>query len=265
VILATDGDFNVGLTNEGDLIRLIEAKAKSGVFLSVLGFGMGNIKDSTLEKLADKGNGHYAYIDTLREARKVLVEEMGATLVTIAKDVKIQVEFNPAQVGAYRLIGYENRLLRNEDFHDDTKDAGEIGAGHHVTALYELVPAGREGDLAGAKVSPLKYQQPAAPAAPSPESLTVKLRFKRPDADTSRLLERGVVDEGLDYARASADFQFAGAVAAFGMLLRDSPYKGSLTFAGVLELAESSRGADPSGYRREFVELVRKAQALPPR
>ena len=186
---------------------------------------MGNIKDSTLEKLADKGNGHYAYIDTLQEARKVLVEQLGATLVTIAKDVKIQVEFNPARVGAYRLIGYENRLLRNEDFNDDTKDAGEIGAGHHVTALYELVPPGPEA-VEPAGLGPLKYQQPAEPVGSSKESLTVKLRYKQPDGDTSRLIERGVVDEGLDVSRASPDFQFAGAVAGFGMLLRDVARQG---------------------------------------
>ena len=261
VILATDGDFNVGVTSQGELIRLIEAKATSRVFLSVLGFGMGNIKDSTLERLADKGNGHYAYIDTLREARKELVEQLGATLVTIAKDVKIQVEFNPARVGAYRLIGYENRLLRNEDFHDDTKDAGEIGAGHHVTALYELVPPGPEA-VKPAGLGPLKYQRPAEPVGSSRESLTVKLRYKQPDGDTSRLIERGVVDEGLDVSRASPDFQFAGAVAGFGMLLRDSPEKGTLTFDGVLELAGSSLGDDASGYRQEFLELVRKAKAL---
>jgi len=178
VILATDGDFNVGIQNQGDLVRLIEAKAKSGVFLTVLGFGMGNLKDSTLELLADKGNGHYAYIDSLQEAQKELVEQMGATLVTIAKDVKIQVEFNPARVGAYRLIGYENRKLANQDFNDDTKDAGEIGAGHHVTALYELVPAGLELKLAN--VDPLRFQNALVQQAASPESLFVKLRYKRP-------------------------------------------------------------------------------------
>ncbi|HMB04679.1 MAG TPA: von Willebrand factor type A domain-containing protein [Isosphaeraceae bacterium] len=264
VILATDGDFNIGVTSQGDLIRLIEAKAKSRVFLSVLGFGMGNIKDSTLEKLADKGNGHYAYIDTLREARKELVEQLGATLVTIAKDVKIQVEFNPARVGAYRLIGYEDRLMRDDDFQDDTKDAGEIGAGHHVTALYELVPPGPEA-MRTAGLGPLKYQKPAEPVGSSTESLTVKLRYKEPDGDTSKLIERGVVDAGLDLSRASTDFKFAAAVAGFGMLLRDSPAKGTITFDGVLELAGSSLGHDASGYLREFLELVRKAQALPPR
>jgi Ca-activated chloride channel family protein len=262
VLLCTDGDFNVGVTDRGDLVRLIEAKRQSGVFLSVLGFGMGNIKDATLEQLADKGNGHYAYIDSPDEARKVFVEEIGATLVTIAKDVKIQVEFNPAKVAAFRLIGYENRLLRHEDFKDDTKDAGEIGAGHSVTALYELVPPGKEKDLPG--VDPLKYQQ-SAPVEGGPhgkEMLNVKLRYKAPDADTSKPIERGVEDSGKDYASASDDFKFAAAVASFGMLLRDSPYKGSATFPAVLELASASRGPDPNGYRKEFLELVRKAQSL---
>ena len=260
VILATDGDFNVGISNQGDLIRLIEAKAKSGVFLSVLGYGMGNIKDSNLEKIADKGNGHYAYIDSPREAYKVLVEEMGSTLVTVAKDVKIQVEFNPAKVGAFRLIGYENRIMAHQDFNDDTKDAGEIGAGHHVTALYELVPAGKEGNLPG--VDPLKYTKPASSNSSSNESFTVKLRYKRPDGDTSRLLEYGVVDQGQSFAQASDDLKFASAVAGFGMLLRDSADKGSLTYPGVLEIAESTLSRDSSGYRQEFVAAVRQAKAL---
>ncbi len=263
VILASDGDFNVGISDDNQLVGLIEAKARSGVFLSVLGFGMGNLKDSKLEKLADKGNGHYAYIDSTQEARKVLVEEMGATLVTIAKDVKIQVEFNPAKVGAYRLIGYENRLLRTRDFNDDAKDAGEIGAGHHVTALYELVPAGKEESLPD--VEDLEFQKPAAAAAPSEprqESLIVKLRYKQPDGETSKLIKRGVVEGGSTDALASADFQFAGAVAGFGMLLRDSPYKGNLTYETVLKLAEAGAEEDASGYRREFVELVRKARSL---
>jgi Ca-activated chloride channel homolog len=226
----------------------------------VLGFGMGNIKDSTLEQLADKGNGHYAYIDTPQEAHKVLVQEMGATLVTVAKDVKIQVEFNPARVGAFRLIGYENRIMAHQDFNDDTKDAGEIGAGHHVTALYELVPAGKEGDLP--KIDPLKYTKPAEPSEPSDELFTVNLRYKRPDADASKLLKLGVVDKGASFAAASADLKFAAAVAGFGMLLRDSPHKGSLTYAGVLELAEPGLAHDPSGYRREFTQVVRQAEAI---
>ena len=260
VILATDGDFNVGVTNQGELTRLIEEKAKSGVFLSVLGFGMGNYKDSTLEKLADKGNGNYAYVDSLQEARKVLVEEMGGTLITIAKDVKIQVEFNPALVGAYRLIGYENRILRAEDFNDDTKDAGEIGAGHTVTALYEVVPAGKEGALPG--IDALKYQKPveATRESKSGELLTLKLRYKEPDGATSKLMQVAVTDRGIAWAQASRDFKFVSAVAAFGMILRDSPYKGNATLGSVLELAEAGKGEDKQGYRAEFIGLVRTAQ-----
>ena len=260
VILATDGDFNVGVTNQGELTRLIEEKAKSGVFLSVLGFGMGNYKDSTLEKLADKGNGNYAYVDSLQEARKVLVEEMGGTLITIAKDVKIQVEFNPALVGAYRLIGYENRILRAEDFNDDTKDAGEIGAGHTVTALYEVVPAGKEGALPG--IDALKYQKPveATRESKSGELLTLKLRYKEPDGATSKLMQVAVTDRGIAWAQASRDFKFASAVAALGMILRDSPYKANATLGSVLELAEAGKGEDKQGYRAEFIELVRTAR-----
>jgi Ca-activated chloride channel family protein len=260
VILATDGDFNVGVTSHGDLIRLIEAKAKSGVFLSVLGFGMGNIKDSTLEQIADKGNGHYAYIDSPREAYKVLVEEMGATLVTVAKDVKIQVEFNPSRVGAYRLLGYENRIMAHQDFNDDTKDAGEIGAGHHVTALYELVPPGKETDLP--RIEPYKYQLAPTSSAASDESFNVRLRYKRPDQDKSLRLEYGVVDKGQSLGAASDDLKFACAVAGFGMLLRDSPYKGNLTYAAVREIAGPTLSRDGSGYRKEFMELVRATEAL---
>ena len=262
VILATDGDFNVGTTNQGDLTRLIEDNAKSGVFLTVLGFGMGNYKDSTLEKLADMGNGNYAYIDTINEARKVLVNEINSTLVTIAKDVKIQIEFNPLQVSAYRLIGYENRLLRQEDFDDDTKDAGEIGAGHTVTALYEIVPAGRGLQIPG--VDPLKYQTSmgTTDVAQSGELLTLKLRYKRPDGETSRLLEFPVRDGDRAYSQASQDFKFAAAVASFGMILRQSPYQGNGTLAAVLELAQEGKGSDPHGYREEFLELVKQAIEL---
>ncbi len=262
VILATDGDFNVGTTNQGDLTRLIEDNAKSGVFLTVLGFGMGNYKDSTLEKLADMGNGNYAYIDTINEARKVLVDEINSTLVTIAKDVKIQIEFNPLQVSAYRLIGYENRLLRKEDFNDDTKDAGEIGAGHTVTALYEIVPAGKGLQIPG--VDPLKYQTPmgTTDVAQSGELLTLKLRYKQPDGETSLLLEFPVRDGDKAYSQASQDFKFAAAVASFGMILRQSPYQGNGTLAAVLELAEEGKGSDPHGYREEFLELVKQAIEL---
>src|SRR5262245_12093574 len=222
VILGTDGDFNVGVTNQGDLIRLIEEKRKSGVFLTILGFGMGNLKDSTLEKLAHHGNGHYAYIDSIAEARKLFVEQ-GAALVTVAKDVKFQVEFNPEQVAAYRLVGYENRLLQHQDFNDDQKDAGDLGSGHTVTVFYELVPAGEKVEVPG--VDPLKYQdapKPNAGASRTREWLTVKLRYKDPEEEKSKLLEVPVTTSALK-ATPSVDFQFAAAVAAFGMILRDSP------------------------------------------
>src|SRR5262249_19856660 len=206
-----------------------------------------------LEQLADKGNGHYAYIDSPREAYKVLVEEMGATLVTVAKDVKIQVEFNPTKVGAFRLIGYENRVMAHQDFNDDTKDAGEIGAVHHVTALYELVPAGNASPSRLAGLGTAVARQPAPLAAGGgPESFTVKLRYKRPNEDTSRPLDQPAIDRGLDFASASDDLKFAASVAGFGMMLRDSSYKGSLTYAGVLEIAQPTLARDPSGYRKEF-------------
>jgi len=262
VILATDGDFNVGLTDQGALTRLIEEKAQSGVFLSVLGFGVGNYQDSTLEKLADQGNGNYASIDTLQEARKVLVEEIHSTLVTIAKDVKIQIEFNPLQVAAYRLVGYENRLPSQEDFNDDTKDAGEIGAGHTVTALYEIVPVGQEAGVGS--VDALRYQRrtETTEQATTGELLTLKLRYKDPETTQSQLLEWVVRDSGREHARASEDFKFAAAVASFGMLLRESPHQGTTTLESVLELAEEGQGADAHGYRSEFLELVRKASGL---
>ncbi len=262
VILATDGDFNVGVTSQGELIRLIQDKAKSGIFLTVLGFGSGNLKDSTMEKLADKGNGNYGYIDTITEARKMLVEEMGATLITIAKDVKIQVEFNPAEVSAYRLIGYENRRLRAEDFNDDKKDAGEIGSGHTVTALYELVPVGRE--IETPRVDPLKYQHTPKPTdtAHSGELLTVKLRYKAPDGDSSKLLSFPVRDDDMVLENASPDFKFASAVAAFGMLLRDSEHKGNAGYENVIQLALSGRGPDEYGYRAECINLMRNAKEL---
>jgi len=260
VILATDGDFNVGVTSDGELVRLIEEKRKSRVFLSVLGFGMGNYQDAKMEQLADKGDGNYAYIDTLHEARKVLVEQAGGTLVTIAKDVKIQVEFNPARVAAYRLIGYENRVLAAQDFNDDKKDAGEIGAGHSVTALYEIVPAGME--VTAGTVDALKYQQPrlASAQAKSEELMTVKLRYKAPEGDASRLLSVAVREA--DDAALKPRLAFASAVAGFGMLLRESEHKGTLSYAGVRELASRGTGADPNGYRSEFVKLVTAAEGL---
>jgi Ca-activated chloride channel homolog len=270
VILATDGDFNVGVTNQGDLIRLIEEKAKSGVFLSVLGVGNDNLKDSTMVKLADKGNGNYAYLDSLDEARKVLVQQMSGTLVTIAKDVKIQVEFNPARVASYRLIGYEKRMLRKEDFNNDKIDAGEIGAGHTVTALYEVVPVGTNANPATnvPPVDPLKYQKDepkkntSQSEAATGEMLTVKLRYKKPDGDKSELIERPVTDSNAAFASTSPDFKFAAAVAEFGMILRDSEHKGNGTFGAVLEWAQEGRGNDKNGYRAGFIELVRKAQSL---
>jgi len=262
VILATDGDFNVGVTNAGDLTRLIEAKRQTGVFLSVLGFGAGNYNDATMEQLADRGNGNYAYIDGIDEARKVLVEQLSGTLVTIAKDVKIQIEFNPAKVSEYRLIGYENRLLRAEDFSDDAKDAGEIGAGHTVTALYELVPAGELG-TAGA-VDPPKYQaqRQLTPAAGGDEYCALKLRFKRPDGEESKLLQQSLTDGPLPFDQASADHQFAAAVAAFGMKLRDSVYDGNIDWLRIEEIAAGALGADRSGYRAEFLKLLQTASEL---
>jgi Ca-activated chloride channel family protein len=262
VILATDGDFNVGVTNQGDLVRLIEKKAKTGVFLTTLGFGMGNLKDSTLEKLADHGNGNYAYIDGLTEARKVLVEQIGGTLVTIAKDVKLQIEFNPRHVQAFRLIGYENRVLAHQDFNDDKKDAGEIGAGHTVTALYEVVPPGVPLSVPG--VDPLKYQPAARPGAGSDSGdlLTVKLRYKEPDGVRSSLMEVPLTDDGQGFRDASPDFRFAAAVAAFGMVLRESPHKGGASLAKVREWARSGLGDDVTGLRPEFLQLVDRAQAV---
>jgi len=263
VLLCTDGDFNVGTTSTGALVRTVEEKAKSGIFLSVLGFGRGNLNDAMMENISNKGNGNYAYIDSLTEARKVLVKQMGGTLVTIAKDVKIQIDFNLTQVAAYRLIGYENRMLAAEDFNDDKKDAGEIGAGHTVTALYEVVPVGAEVDVPA--VDPLKYQVPAR--ATDDESirnqlLTLKLRYKAPDADTSKRLEFAVVDSGGSFNKATPDFQFAAAVASFGMLLRNSKHKGAATYDAALEIATASKGPDVHGYREQLVEMVHRAQSL---
>jgi Ca-activated chloride channel family protein len=253
---------------------LIEEKAKGGVFLSVLGVGTDNLKDSTMQKLADKGNGNYAYLDSVDEARKVLVQQINGTLMTIAKDVKIQVEFNPARVASYRLIGYEKRMLRKEDFNNDKIDAGEIGAGHTVTALYEVVPAGAGATDPAASVPPvdsLKYQSsnPSAAAkmdsTASPEMVTVKLRHKKPEGDTSELIERSFTDNGSKFENAAPDLKFAAAVAEFGMLLRDSQYKGKATMGAVIEWAQEGKGRDTAGYRAGFIELARKAQTLKPR
>jgi secreted protein with Ig-like and vWFA domain/anti-sigma-K factor RskA len=273
VILCTDGDLNVGVTSDEALVELITQKAKGGTFLTVLGFGEGNLQDEKMEKLADNGNGVYASIDGVREARKVLVEQLTGSTITIAKDVKIQVEFNPAQVASYRLLGYENRLLAAEDFRDDKKDAGEIGAGHAVTALYEIVPVGAVAAAEpGRGAEPLKYQPAPAPAAPAPkpavdgpagrELLTVKLRAKRPEGDTSALTEVPLADAGAGFEAASADLRFAAAVAAFGMVLRDSEHKGTASLERVEEIAGTAMGSDPGGYRAEFLDLVRKAATL---
>lgn len=261
VILATDGDFNVGVTDQSELTRLIEEKREGGVFLTALGFGMGNLNDSTLEQLANHGNGAYAYIDTIQEARKVFVEELMGSLVTIAKDVKIQVEFNPAQVASYRLIGYENRVLAAEDFKDDTVDAGEIGAGHTVTVLYELVPA--DGARGGGGSDPLRYQASSpTPDAHSGELFTLKLRYKAPDGHESRALEFPCAKAPLEFGRAPEDFQFAAAVAAWGMLLRDSDHSGTATYRDVSAWARRAEGATIDAYREEFIELVQRAAAL---
>lgn len=260
VILATDGDFNVGVSSEGELVRLVEARKQEGSYLTVLGFGTGNLKDSRMEALADKGNGHYAYVDDIMEARKVFVEELGATLVTIAKDVKIQVEFNPTEVKEYRLIGYENRMLAAEDFNDDKKDGGELGAGHSVTALYEVIPVGANGT--GGKVDDLKYRAQGRDGEPGAgEVLTVKLRWQHPtEAGPSRLVSRTVRT-----ARSNgnlANLKFASAVAQFGMLLRNSEYKGSSNWESVRALARQGMGEDEGGYRSEFVRLVELARTL---
>ena len=264
VILATDGDFNVGVTTDGELTRLIEEKREHGVFLTVLGVGTGNYQDSKMEQLADKGNGNYAYLDDIMEAQKVLVKEMGGTLLTLAKDVKLQVEFNPARVSSYKLIGYENRVLAAQDFNDDKKDAGELGAGHTVTALYEVVPVGVKDD-ALPSVDPLKYQAPAAPApeaSASKELLTVKFRYKKPNETKSLLLSRPLADEDREWAQASPDFKFAASAAGFGMMLRHSKTKGSLTYDKVRAMAQEGLGKDEDGYRSEMVRLIAKAKLL---
>ncbi len=262
VILATDGDFNVGISDRGGLTRLIEARAKTGVFLSILGFGTGNYKDATMEELSNRGNGNYAYIDTLKEGRKVLVEQLAGTLVTIAKDVKIQIFFNPKKVEAYRLIGYENRLLAKEDFNDDKKDAGEIGAGHAVTALYEIVPVGVEMPTLKVDPNPFVAKAKPSPLADSDAWFRLRLRYKHPDGDDSTLMEKDVKDEGKQFDRSTADFQWASSVAAFGMVLRNSPHKGDANLKAILEIAKSSKGNDPHGYRAEFLELVERAMRL---
>ncbi|MBI5010951.1 MAG: DUF3520 domain-containing protein, partial [Bacteroidia bacterium] len=258
IILATDGDFNVGESSNGGMERLVEEKREQGVFITVLGFGMGNVKDDKMEIIADKGNGNYSYIDNLQEARKVLVREFGGTLFTIAKDVKFQIEFNPAKIKAYRLIGYENRILNDEDFNDDKKDAGEMGAGHNVTALYELIPSGSDERIPA--VDPLKYQNNEVKNIPdrtnSQEFLTIKLRYKKPDGNSSILMDKPVKGYVKDIDEASDNLRFAAAVSEFGMILRNSEFRGTSTLAGASELARSSRGQDEDGYKSELIRLI---------
>jgi len=263
IILATDGDFNVGVSSDDELVRLIENERKAGVFLSVLGYGMGNYKDNKMQQLADKGNGNHSYVDNINEAKKVLVNEFGSTLFTIAKDVKIQIEFNPSKVQAYRLIGYENRMLAAEDFNDDTKDAGELGSGHTVTALYEIIPVGVKDSFIKT-VDPLKYQANNGEIADenSPEIMTIKLRYKDPVGEVSKLISHPVVDSHLSLVNTSDNFRFSAAVAEFGLLLRDSEYKQQSSFSQVISLAKSASGKDGNGYRSEFVRLVGSATSF---
>jgi Ca-activated chloride channel family protein len=263
IILATDGDFNVGISSDDELVRLVEKERGSGVFLSILGFGMENYKDSKMQQLADKGNGNHSYIDNINEARKVLVNEFGSTLFTIAKDVKIQVEFNPARVQSYRLVGYENRLLASEDFNDDTKDAGELGSGHTVTALYEIIPAGVKDEFTR-RVDSLKYQRNQNVLTPGPEDeiMTIKLRYKKPAEETSRLIVQAIRDNKLSLANSSDNFRFSAAVAEFGLLLRSSAFRQQSSYQQVVNLAKGARGKDVNGYRAEFVRLVQAATSL---
>ena len=257
IILATDGDFNVGESSDAAMERLIEEKRNDGIFLTVLGYGMGNYKDSKMEILADKGNGNYAYIDNILEAQKVLVKEFGGTMFTIAKDVKIQIEFNPAKVQAYRLIGYENRMLKSEDFNNDKKDAGELGSGHTVTALYEIIPVGVESEFY--KIDGLKYQRTkiSLTASTSNELMTVKLRYKKPNEEQSNLIVQTLLDRGVALSQSSQDFRWSASVAAFGMMLRDSEFVHGYSYDKVLQLAQGARGQDPDGYQAEFINLVK--------
>jgi Ca-activated chloride channel homolog len=262
IILATDGDFNVGASSDDELVRMIEQERKSGVFLSVLGYGMGNYKDNKMQQLADKGNGNHSYIDNINEARKVLVNEFGSTLFTIAKDVKIQIEFNPSKVQAYRLVGYENRMLASEDFNDDNKDAGELGSGHTVTALYEVIPVGVKDDFTKT-VDPLKYQiNDKKIVSNTDEIMTIKLRYKKPDEDVSKLITHTVMDNHTILTNTSDNFRFSAAVAEFGLMLRNSDYKQQASYSQVVSMAKGARGVDDNGYRAEFIRLVQSATSL---
>lgn len=257
VILATDGDFNIGESSNAAMEQLIEKEKQGGVFLTILGYGMGNYKDSKMKTLSMKGNGNYAYIDNITEAKKVLVNEFGGTLFTIAKDVKLQVEFNPAKVKAYRLIGYENRLLKNEDFNNDKKDAGDLGSGHTVTALYEIIPVGVDSEFF--KIDPLKYQTTKIDpsASKSKELMTVKFRYKQPDGDVSKLIVHPMIDNQVALEKTSDNFRWSASVAAFGMLLRESEYIKSYTYNDVVQLAQGAKGQDKEGYRIEFLNMVK--------
>lgn len=265
IILATDGDFNVGDYSDGDMETLITRERESHVPLSILGFGMGNYKDSKMETLADKGNGNYAYVDNLTEARKTLISEFGGTMYMVAKDVKLQVEFNPAKVQAYRLVGYEDRLLNKEDFNNDRKDAGDMGSGHTVTAFYEIVPTGVADDYSNS-VDPLKYQKtkeaPSAGGNYSDELMTVKFRYKQPDADNSKISLVTIKDNAVPFNSTSTDFRFASAVAEFGMLLRNSQFKQKSSFSQAISIAKGARGEDEDGYRAEFIRLAETAKSL---
>jgi Ca-activated chloride channel family protein len=262
VILATDGDFNVGTSSTSELVRMIEEKRKKGIYLTICGFGMGNYKDGRMEQISNAGNGNYFYIDNVNEAKKVFEKEMRATLFTIAKDVKIQVEFNPKQVQVYRLIGYENRMLKSEDFNDDTKDAGELGAGHTVTALYEIIPAGVESEFLK-NVDGLKYQNTTTTgAADSEELMTVKLRYKRPDEDKSRLLSTVIKNSSKKLEKTSENFRFSAAVAELGLLLRKSEFKAEANFPQVISLAKAAKGKDEENYRAEFIQIAEACEVL---
>ncbi len=268
IILATDGDFNIGSSSNAEMERMIEQKREHGVFMTVLGFGMGNYKDDKMEIIADKGNGNYAYIDNIQEARKVFITEFGGTLFTIAKDVKFQIEFNPARVKGYRLVGYENRLLNDEDFNDDKKDAGEMGAGHTVTALYEVIPAGSDKSLKS--IDALKYQsdrketkkQADVKANASAELMTVKLRYKQPDGNTSTKVEIPVKGKVLDLEDTSDNFRFSASIAEFGLIMRNSEYREDASMAQVISMAKGARGEDEEGYRSEFLNLVKLAETM---
>jgi len=258
VILATDGDFNIGASSDAEMVRLIEEKRNEGIFLSVLGFGMGNYKDSKMEQISNAGNGNYAYIDNILEAQKVFGDELWGTLYTIAKDVKIQIEFNPSHIKAYRLVGYENRLLAAEDFNDDKKDAGEIGAGHVVTAFYEIVPADSKEEIKNP--DDLKYQKTSY--VESEEMITLKLRYKLPDQEASKLISQGISGSDLERNDVSNNFIFASAVAEFGMLLRNSKFMADASFDHILHAVKESKGNDNHGYRSEFIKLVKTAKLL---